>query len=79
MGKLIEKITVTAPGMNEQTRARLEDRLMAVAADFAEEAEMDRQTEIGIAEFERGEFITIEEFGTRMDALADAIRKRSGS
>ena len=78
MAKIIENVTVTAPGLSDQARAELEDFLLQVAvARHSEEDEQDRETRKGIAEFEAGDFIGIEEFNGRMKALAGEIRKRN--
>ena len=82
MPKTVEGVAVTAPGLSDQDRARLEDFLLDQARHWIaradEEAEMDRQTETGIAEFERGDFITIEEFRERMEAHKLDLQRKYG-
>ena len=68
MKKTITNVTITANGLSDSERTVLEHSLVGYArALMAETDERDQQTMEGVAAFERGDFITMEEWGKRLD------------
>lgn len=79
MKPVIETVTITAPGLDAETRAALEEETAAFArARLAEEEARDAATLEGVAEFERGEFITAEEWAAKLEAREARVAKKHG-
>lgn len=79
MTKTIDTLTITATGLSDTERLALEREMAAFAqARLDEAAERDAATMQGIAEFERGEYIGIEEWGRKIDARIERVSKKQG-
>ena len=77
MEKTIDRVTVIATGISDSEREVLERDLTAYAqARLDETAARDAATMAGVAEFERGEFIGIEEWRKELDQLKADLRDR---
>jgi len=80
MTKTIDTVTITATGLSDAEREALEREMRALAQARLDTAtEQDRVTREGIAEFERGEFIGIEEWRRELDELKTDLREKYDS
>ncbi len=79
MTKTIDSLTITATGLSDTERKTLEREMAAFAQARLDEADQrDAATMKGIAEFERGEYIGIEEWGQKVQARIDRVSKKHG-
>lgn len=77
MKSTVDKVTITGRGLSEAARTELEKETAAFAqARIDEDAARDEATMAGVAEFERGEFITIEEWSSRINAHVAELKAR---
>ncbi len=79
MEKTIDSLTITATGLSDTERKALERDLTAYAqARLDEVATRDAETMAGVAEFERGAFIGIEEWAQKIEDRIERVSKKHG-
>ena len=77
MTKTIDSLTITATGLSDTERMTLEREMAAFAqARLDEAARRDTATMQGVAEFERGEYIGMEEWRKELDQMKVKLRAK---
>lgn len=80
MKATIDKLTTTGTGLSEETRAELEESATSFAQAIVDEKDaQDAETLKGIAEFENGDYISIEEWAEEMKAWSAALAEKYGA